>query len=242
MGRFAARISTAATVRNRAKLAYNSVADWLEGEGPAPDPIAAVEGLAENLRLQDRAAQRLKAFRHEHGALDLETIEARPVFDGDVIRDLEAERRNRAKDLIEDFMIAANGVTARYLKARKVSLPAARGPLPQAMGTDRRSGLPVRRNASAGARSEGARPVSGGKEGRRPSPLSRSFPYHHQADGGRRIRGRISGGDVSRSFRARGKGLHPLHGPEPAISRSHNPTAAQGLPSRARRYRTIATN
>jgi exoribonuclease-2 len=108
-----------ATVRNSAKLAYNSVAEWLEGKGSAPDSIAAVEGLAENLRLQDRAAQRLKAFRHEHGALDLETIEARPVFDGDVIRDLEAERRNRAKELIEDFMIAANGVTARYLNARK---------------------------------------------------------------------------------------------------------------------------
>jgi VacB/RNase II family 3'-5' exoribonuclease len=109
-----------ATVRNRAKLAYNSVAAWLEGKGPMPEPIAAVEGLAENLRIQDRVAQQLKASRHEHGALDLETIEARPVFDGDVIRDLEAERRNRAKELIEDFMIAANGVTARYLKAKKV--------------------------------------------------------------------------------------------------------------------------
>ena len=71
------------------------------------------------LRIQDRVAQQLKALRYEHGALDLETIEARPVFDGDVIRDLDAERRNRAKELIEDFMIAANGVTARYLKARK---------------------------------------------------------------------------------------------------------------------------
>jgi exoribonuclease-2 len=108
-----------ATVRNRAKLAYNSVAAWLAGEGPAPAPIADVEGLSENLRIQDRVAQQLKALRYEHGALDLETIEARPVFDGDVIRDLDAERRNRAKELIEDFMIAANGVTARYLKARK---------------------------------------------------------------------------------------------------------------------------
>ena len=81
-----------ATVRNRAKLAYNSVAAWLEGKGPAPDPIAVVEGLAENLRIQDRVAQQLKSFRHEHGALGLETIEARPVFDGDVIRDLEADR------------------------------------------------------------------------------------------------------------------------------------------------------
>ncbi|HEY6097093.1 MAG TPA: RNB domain-containing ribonuclease, partial [Candidatus Deferrimicrobium sp.] len=108
-----------ATVRNQAKLAYNGVAAWLEGKGPMPGPIAAVEGLEANLRAQDLVAQKLKAFRHEHGALDLETIEARPVFDGEEIRDLEAERKNRAKELIEDFMIAANGVTARYLMARK---------------------------------------------------------------------------------------------------------------------------
>jgi exoribonuclease-2 len=108
-----------ATVRNRAKLAYNSVAVWLEDKGPAPGPIDGVEGLAESLRIQDRVAQQLKAVRHEHGALDLETIEARPVFDGEEIRDLEVERKNRAKQLIEDFMIAANGVTARYLKDRK---------------------------------------------------------------------------------------------------------------------------
>jgi len=108
-----------ATVRNRAKLAYNSVAAWLEGKGPLPGPAAAVEGLDANLRIQDLVAQKLKSFRHEHGALDLETIEARPVFDGEEIRDLEVARKNRAKELIEDFMIAANGVTARYLMARK---------------------------------------------------------------------------------------------------------------------------
>jgi exoribonuclease-2 len=61
----------------------------------------------------------LKHLRHEHGALSLETIEARPIFDGDGIRDLEVEQKNRAKEIIEDFMIAANGVTARYLSARK---------------------------------------------------------------------------------------------------------------------------
>jgi exoribonuclease-2 len=84
-----------------------------------PGPVAAVEGLDENLRIQDLVAQKLKSFRHEQGALDLETIEARPVFDGEEIRDLRVERKNRAKELIEDFMIAANGVTARYLMARK---------------------------------------------------------------------------------------------------------------------------
>jgi VacB/RNase II family 3'-5' exoribonuclease len=108
-----------AMVRNRAKLAYNSVAGWLEGNGPMPQVISTVNGLDENLRVQNRTAQKLKSLRHEHGALDLETIEARPVFDGDEIKDLELEKRNSAKDIIEDFMIAANGVTARYLAAKK---------------------------------------------------------------------------------------------------------------------------
>jgi VacB/RNase II family 3'-5' exoribonuclease len=109
-----------ATVRNKAKLAYNAVAAWMEGKGPAPESVVAVEGLAANLKIQEIVAQKLKSFRHEHGALDLETIEARPVFDGEEIRDLEVDRKNRAKELIEDFMIAANGVTARYLMARKL--------------------------------------------------------------------------------------------------------------------------
>ncbi|HCA82065.1 MAG TPA: ribonuclease II [Bacteroidetes bacterium] len=109
-----------ATVRNHAKLSYNSVGDWLEGIGPMPQAISSVKGLVENIRLQDRVARRLKTLRHEHGALDLETIEARPVFDGDEIKDLEADKRNEVKEIIEDFMIAANGVTARYLSARKL--------------------------------------------------------------------------------------------------------------------------
>ncbi len=108
-----------ARVRNRAKLAYNRVAAWLEGGGRMPEAVAAVPGLDENLRVQDRAAQRMKALRQVHGALSFESLEARPIFDGDAIRGLEAEKSNRAKDLIADFMIAANGVTARYLSSRK---------------------------------------------------------------------------------------------------------------------------
>jgi exoribonuclease-2 len=107
-----------AMVQNHAKLAYNSVANWLEVNGPMPQVIGKVDGLEENLRLQDRVAQKLKALRHVHGALNLETIEARPVFDGDELKDLEAERKSRAKELIEDFMIGANGVTARYLAGK----------------------------------------------------------------------------------------------------------------------------
>ena len=108
-----------ARVRNHAKLAYNSVAAWLEGRDGLPEEIVAVQGLDANLRLQDRIAQSLKHLRHLNGALSLETIEAKPIFDGDRIRDFEVEAKNRAKELIEDFMIAANGVTARYLAAKK---------------------------------------------------------------------------------------------------------------------------
>ncbi|MCX5902391.1 MAG: ribonuclease catalytic domain-containing protein, partial [Proteobacteria bacterium] len=108
-----------AIVRNHAKLAYNSVAAWLEGNGMVPAAIASVHGLDENLRIQDRAAQSMKNFRHVNGALSFEIIEARPIFDGDEIRELEVEKKNRAKDIIEDFMIAANGVTARYLSSMK---------------------------------------------------------------------------------------------------------------------------
>jgi exoribonuclease-2 len=107
-----------AWVRNYAKLAYNSVAAWLDGEDAMPEELAGVPGLAENLQLQNQAAQRLKKLRHNNGALSLETIEAKPVFDGDQIYGLESEEKNSAKQIIEDFMIAANGVTARFLSAR----------------------------------------------------------------------------------------------------------------------------
>lgn len=107
-----------ALVHNHAKLAYNSVAAWLDGAGPLPDAAALVAGLDANLRLQDAAAQRLRTLRHEHGALDLKTVEARAVFDADRIQDLADDEKNRAKELIEDLMVAANGVTARFLATR----------------------------------------------------------------------------------------------------------------------------
>jgi exoribonuclease-2 len=106
-------------VCNHAQLAYDSVAAWLEEDGSVPEEITAVPDLAENLHLQDKIAQSLKQLRHSHGALSLETIQAKPIFEGDQIRDLQVEYKNRAKELIEDFMIAANGVTARYLAAKK---------------------------------------------------------------------------------------------------------------------------
>jgi exoribonuclease-2 len=107
-------------VRNHAKLAYNSVAAWLTGEAPAPERVTAVSGLDAQLRLQDLVAQRLKARRHQQGALSLETIEPRAVFDGEVLADLRVEQKNRAKELIEDFMVAANQATVSFLRGKGV--------------------------------------------------------------------------------------------------------------------------
>jgi ribonuclease R len=108
-----------AWVQNHAKLAYSSIGAWLEGNGPIPEAVKIVDSLEENLRTQDRAAQSMRNFRHIHGALSLETIEARPIFDGEQIRDLQVEEKNRAMDIIEDFMITANGVTVRYLLSKR---------------------------------------------------------------------------------------------------------------------------
>lgn len=105
-----------AAVRNQAKLTYSGVGAWLEGRGEMPAAVGALPGLADSLRLQDDVAQRLKTFRHEHGALELETIEVRAHFDGDAVSGLLADERDRAKEIIEDFMIAANGVIARFLE------------------------------------------------------------------------------------------------------------------------------
>jgi VacB/RNase II family 3'-5' exoribonuclease len=108
-----------ARVHNRAQLAYDAVGTWLEG-GALPAKVEKIAGLGENLKLQDRTADGMRARRHENGALDLETIEARAVFaDGNVI-DLRQERRNNARMLIEDCMIGANGVTARFLAERRL--------------------------------------------------------------------------------------------------------------------------
>jgi exoribonuclease-2 len=113
-----------AVVVNQAKLAYNSVAAWLEGTTPPPPRVAQVAGLAENLQLQDRVAQALRQRRQQHGALELETLEPRAVFEGDAVSDLRLDRQNRAKRLIEDFMVAANITTAHFLEQR--GLPSVR--------------------------------------------------------------------------------------------------------------------
>ena len=109
-----------AKVHNRAQLAYNSVGMWLQGEAKPPEKALRIRGLAENLKLQDQTADKMRELRHQHGALDLQTIEARAVWSDGRLVDLQQEARNNAKNLIEDFMIAANGVTARFLASKKL--------------------------------------------------------------------------------------------------------------------------
>jgi exoribonuclease-2 len=108
-----------ALVVNRAKLAYNSVAAWLDGQGPMPQPVAAVAGMDEQLRIQDRVAQALKRVRKAQGALGLTTLEAQAVYEGGALMDLRPDEDNRAKELIEYFMIAANGVVAQFLEGKR---------------------------------------------------------------------------------------------------------------------------
>lgn len=107
-----------ALVRNRAKLAYNAVAAWLEGKGAAPPRVAALQGMSEQLRTQDEVAQQLKRMRKSAGALGLVTLEAQAVYRGTKLLDLTPDEDNRAKELIEYFMIAANGVAAQYLEQK----------------------------------------------------------------------------------------------------------------------------
>ena len=105
-----------ALVRNQAQLQYNSVGAWLEGTGAAPAKVAASADLQSQLRLQDEVAQKLKKRRYENGALNLQTDELHPLMLNDQVVDVVKQQKNHATELIEDFMIAANGVVARMLE------------------------------------------------------------------------------------------------------------------------------
>jgi len=109
-----------AIIRNRAQLAYNAVGAWLEG-GAAPAKVAASTDLQAQLRLQHDVASVLRTARRQHGALDIDTIETQPVLLNDQVVDLVRQQKNPATELIEDFMIAANGVVARLLEAKRIA-------------------------------------------------------------------------------------------------------------------------
>ncbi|MDQ6886845.1 MAG: RNB domain-containing ribonuclease [Gemmatimonadota bacterium] len=107
-----------AVLVNRAQLDYDSVGRWLEGSTEAPAKVAASPGLQAQLRLQDSAARALRRERVALGALELETIEATPVATDGIITELRVTRKSPARDLIEDFMIAANVAMAQFLEQK----------------------------------------------------------------------------------------------------------------------------
>lgn len=104
-----------AWVRNKAKLAYDGVAAWIDGQAALPGAAVRTPGMELQLRTQDAVAQRLRARRHAQGSLELETFQPRAVFDGERVVDIRQQVQNRARQLIEEFMIAANGCTAAFL-------------------------------------------------------------------------------------------------------------------------------
>ena len=104
-----------ARVRNKAQLAYDAVSAWMVGEGDLPEPARRVKGMQIQLRLQDELAQKLRVLRRAEGSLEFETFQPKALFDGDRITDIQQQPHNRARQLIEEFMIATNGCTARFL-------------------------------------------------------------------------------------------------------------------------------
>lgn len=112
-----------ALVRNKAKLAYDAVSAWIEGSAALPEAARAVTGMDDQLRTQDGVAQRLRARRHAQGSLEFETFQPRALFEGERVIDIRQQVQNRARQLIEELMIATNTCTAQFLAdARGASL------------------------------------------------------------------------------------------------------------------------
>jgi VacB/RNase II family 3'-5' exoribonuclease len=107
-----------ATVRNRAKLNYDSAGAWLENKGKAPQLVENTPGLADQLHLQFEAAKQFHEERIRAGALEFESIEPQPVMAGQNVVGLNLERKNRAHDLIENLMVATNSAIATFLESR----------------------------------------------------------------------------------------------------------------------------
>ena len=105
-----------ATIRNQAKLSYNKVGAWLDGKSGPPESVTAISGLEEQIRLQATAAERLAEFRKKSGAIELGTIQAVPVIEGDGKLRLKVIEPNAARELISNFMIAANIAMAKFLE------------------------------------------------------------------------------------------------------------------------------
>ena len=108
-----------ARVRNQAQLAYDAVSAWLTGDGPLPEAADCVPGMDQQLRTQDTVAQQLRARRREQGSLDFQTLQPRAEFDDGRVVAIREQPHNRARQLIEEFMVATNGVAARYLAGKR---------------------------------------------------------------------------------------------------------------------------
>jgi ribonuclease R len=111
-----------AIVRNKAKLVYEEVGDWLEGKGPIPEKIANTPGLKDQVLLQNKAAQQMNAFRMERGALDLDTLEANAVVKDEKVLAMVVVQKNMARSIIEEIMVAGNGTMVAYLGKAKVPM------------------------------------------------------------------------------------------------------------------------
>ena len=218
-----------ARVRNQAKLAYDAVSAWIDGAGALPDAAAAVPGMEAQLRTQDALAQQLRARRHALGSLDLETFQPRALFEGEQVVDIRQQVQNRARQLIEEVMIATNGCTARYLAAQG--------------GASLRRVVrsPERWLRIVGVAKEYGETLPDEPDGKaleaflakqhRIDPLR--FPDlslgHRQAHGAWRIRGRDAWRPAHRPLRAGGARLHPFHRAEPTLSRPDHAAPAQGV-------------
>jgi exoribonuclease-2 len=110
-----------AKVRNHAKLAYDALSAWIDGDGALPEAARAVDGLDQQLQTQDDVAQRLRVRRHAQGSLELETFQPRAVFDGERVVEIQLQVQNRARQLIEEFMIATNECSARFVAVNGVA-------------------------------------------------------------------------------------------------------------------------
>lgn len=107
-----------ARVRNQAQLAYDAVSDWIDGKGALPAAAQRIHGMDVQLRMQDALAQKLRVLRRAEGSLEFETFAPRALFDGERITAIRLQPQNRARQLIEELMIATNGCTARFLAAQ----------------------------------------------------------------------------------------------------------------------------
>jgi exoribonuclease-2 len=110
-----------ALVRNKAKLAYDAVSAWIEGNGGLPPAASVLPGMDKQLRCQDSVAQKLRLRRHNKGSLEFQTFQPQAVFEGERVVEIKQQEQNRARQLIEEFMIATNACTAHFLADRGIA-------------------------------------------------------------------------------------------------------------------------